>query len=79
MSATLGEFLRARGIDMDQAAVLADLSPATVWRIVNGHRRAEPRTVLRLAQALGVGNRRMQAMCNRSWRSAQSDGEGVPA
>jgi plasmid maintenance system antidote protein VapI len=74
-------FLAKRDIAQDAAGVLADVDGSTISRIVNGHARARPRTVVKLAKALGVSARRMQAMCDESWAAAHQDDddEAIPA
>lgn len=69
MVPALGEFLAARRFTLEAVAVLTDLDESTVSRIVNGKARARPTTIVRLARGLGVGARRMQAMCDAAWAS----------
>lgn len=66
---TLREFLGTRGVRLDAAGLLADVDASTISRIANGKVRARPATVVRLATALGTSARRMQAMCDESWRA----------
>jgi transcriptional regulator with XRE-family HTH domain len=70
---TLREFLTDRGVRMDAAGLLAGVDASTISRIAAGKARARPQTVVRLAGALGISARRMQAMCDESWLSARSD------
>lgn len=72
---TLREFLGARGVRMDAAGLLAGLDGSTISKIASGKSRARPQTVVRLATSLGVSARRMQAMCDASWKAA-NPGEG---
>jgi plasmid maintenance system antidote protein VapI len=69
---TLREFLRARGIRMDAAGIMAGVDTATISRVANGKTQARPETVLRLARAFGMSARRMQAMCDASRESARA-------
>lgn len=73
----LAQLLTERDIPMDAAALLAGLDTATISRIAAGKRRARPQTVVRLAKAFGISARRMQAMCDASWRAAHPEGESV--
>lgn len=78
---TLRDFLVSRDIRQDAAAVLAGVDASTISRIGMGQTRARPQTVVRLARALGVSARRMQAMCDASWAAAhegQDEAEWLP-
>ena len=59
---TLRELLRERGLTFDAAAVLADVETSTISRIVNGQISPRPETIVRLARALGISAKRLQAM-----------------
>ena len=74
---TLGDFLARRNFPLEAVAVLTDLDESTVSRIVNGHTRPLRVTIVRLAIGLGVGARRMQAMCDAAWDAAHSQEEAV--
>jgi len=74
---TLREFLMLRGVRMDAAGLLAGVDASTISRIAAGKARARPATIVRLATALGTSARRMQAICDESWRTAHP--EEVPA
>ena len=74
---TLKDLLGERGLRYDAAAMLADVDKATISRIANGKARARPETVVRLARALGISARRMEAICAASHADAHSD-EQVP-
>jgi hypothetical protein len=50
----LRSLLTERDITNSAAAVLAGVDRSTISLIVNGHRRASPQTVVRLARALAV-------------------------
>jgi plasmid maintenance system antidote protein VapI len=67
---TLRDLLTQRNIKMDAAATLADVSASTISRICAGSEKARPKTVVALAQALGVSARRMQALCDASYDQA---------
>lgn len=58
----LREFLRERGLTFDAVAVLADVETSSISRIVNGQIRPRPETIVRLARALGISAKRLQAM-----------------
>jgi transcriptional regulator with XRE-family HTH domain len=66
----LGVFLDERRFPLQAVAVLTDLDESTVSRIVNGKARPRPTTIVRLALGLGVGARRMKAMCDAAWDAA---------
>lgn len=69
----LRHFLAERDICQDAAGLLAGIDGSTISRIVNGQVQARPRTVVKLAKALGVSARRMQAMCEAHWLAAHPD------
>jgi plasmid maintenance system antidote protein VapI len=71
----LRDFLSERSIRMDAAALLADVDASTISKIAAGKARARPKTVIRLATALGVSARRMQAKCDASWAAANTDAD----
>jgi len=75
---TLGDLLTERGISHPAAAVLAGVDTATIWRMVNGKLTPKPATVVKLAKALGVDAKRMQAMCDQA-RAAAQDADRTPA
>lgn len=68
---TLRDLLDARDLTMDAAAVLGQVDTATISRICSGHARATPKTVVRLARALGVNARRMATLCDQPWRERE--------
>ena len=72
-ASTFGSELEQRGLNADQAAVLAGVNHTTVRRILRGSVRAQPKTVVSLAKALGIGAQRMQAMCDAHWLSAHPE------
>jgi len=72
---TLRDFLGEREIRMDAAGLLAGVDGSTISKIANGRSRARPKTVVRLATALGVSARRMQAMCDESWAVANTSAD----
>ena len=69
---TLDEFLQDRGTPREAAAIMADVAPSTISRIINGQSEASPQTILRLARAFGIAPRRMQAICKASRAGAQA-------
>lgn len=71
-STPLRELLRERGLTFDAAAVLADVDTSTISRIVNGQMSARPETIVRLARALGISAKRMQAICTTGEDGRQS-------
>ena len=72
MAPTLGEFLAERRFPLEAVAVLTELDESTVSRIINGRVQARPTTIVRLAMGLGVGARRMKAMCDAAWTAAHA-------
>ncbi len=75
---TLKELLAARQLRYDAAGLVAGKDKGTISRIATGRSRAQPETVVALARGLGISARRMQAICDESWRTANPD-ERVPA
>lgn len=69
---TLADLLRDRGLTYEAAAVLAQVDTATISRIVRGHSRARPRTIVKLARALGISPKRLEAMSHAAWKAAHS-------
>jgi plasmid maintenance system antidote protein VapI len=69
----LRSFLATRDISQDGARLLDGVDGSTISRIVNGQVQARPRTVVKLAKALGVSARRMQGMCEAQWLAAHPD------
>ena len=59
---TFAQFLEARGIPREAAAIMAGVHPSTLSRIINGRVTASPQTILRLAKAFDVAPRRMKLM-----------------
>ncbi len=51
--------------------MLGGVTAATISRIEAGEARATPQTIVRLAQALGVGARRMANLCDQAWRDRE--------
>lgn len=72
----LGEFLAGRRFPLEAVALLTELDESTVSRIVNGKARARPTTIVAMSTGLGVGARRMKAMCDAAWQAAHEP-EGV--
>lgn len=70
---TLRELLTSRDIAQDAAGLLAGVDGSTISRICAGQVRARPKTVVKLAKALGVAPRRMQAMCEAHYAAAHPD------
>jgi len=72
-AATFGDEIARRGLQPEQAAVLGQVDPTTVRRIIRGSVRARPGTVVSLARALGIGAQRMRRMCDAHWLDAHPD------
>jgi transcriptional regulator with XRE-family HTH domain len=70
---TLRGLLQARGITVEAAGVLAGVNASTVSRVMNGLQRPQPVTLVRLARALGISAKRLQAMCDLAWADAHPD------
>lgn len=70
---TLAELLSERRISLDALAVLSEIDSATAYRIRNGHARPRPATIIRLADALGIGTRRMKQICQATWNAAHPE------
>ena len=70
---TLKDLFAERDLRYDAAAMLANVNKATISRIANGKARARPETVVRLAKALGISARRMEAICEASHAAAHPD------
>ncbi|HUK72226.1 MAG TPA: helix-turn-helix transcriptional regulator [Streptosporangiaceae bacterium] len=69
----LRELLKSRDITMEAAAVLAEVDPSTIFRIMAGQSHARPVTIVKLARALGIGAQRMSKICAESWLAAHED------
>jgi transcriptional regulator with XRE-family HTH domain len=67
---TFKDELARRGLERDQAAVLAGVQPSTISRIINGKVRARPATVVAMARALGIGASRMRDMMEADYLAA---------
>jgi hypothetical protein len=72
-AATFGEEIARRGLGPDQAAVLADVNPSTVRRIISGTVRAQPKTVVSFAKALDVAALRMRKMMDAHYLAAHPE------
>lgn len=72
-AATFGEEIALRGLGPDQAAVLADVNPTTVRRIISGKVRAQPKTVVSFSRALGIAALRMRRMMDAHYLTAHPD------
>jgi transcriptional regulator with XRE-family HTH domain len=69
----LKALLRDRGISQEAAGMLGGVHATTISKICSGQVRARPATIVRLARGLGVGARRMQAMCDAHYLEAHPD------
>lgn len=74
----LADLLRERGLTLEAAAVLGQVETSTISRIIRGHTRARPQTIVTLARALGISPKRLEAMALAAWTAAHPD-ERVPA
>jgi plasmid maintenance system antidote protein VapI len=72
----LRTLLTQRGLSQEAAALIGEVDPSTIYRIVEGQVRARPATIVRLARGLGIGPKRMQAMCDAHY-SAAHPGEAL--
>lgn len=72
---TLDELLAQRGISSDVLAILSEIDYATAYRIRKGQARPRPATIVRLADALGIGVRRMKQICDATWLAAHAASE----
>ena len=77
-SGSLRDLLRRRGLSFEAASVLADVDTSVISRVVNGKRRPQPETVVRLARALGISARRLQTMADAAYDAEHQD-EAVSA
>jgi plasmid maintenance system antidote protein VapI len=73
----LRELFRERDLTFDAVSVLAGVETSSISRIVNGQMGAKPETIVRLARALGISAKRLQAMIPAG--TARDDDEPVPA
>jgi plasmid maintenance system antidote protein VapI len=74
----LSDLLSARGLTYEATAVLAQVETSTISRIVRGHSKAKPQTIVTLARALGISAERLEAMTNAAWEAAHP-AERIPA
>lgn len=70
---TLADLLAERRLSLDALAILGEIDPTTAYRIRSGQARPRPTTIIRLADALGIGARRMQQICQATWDAAHSE------
>lgn len=63
---TLRELRKQRGLTLEALAVLAGIDPGGVSKIERGLAQPRPETVVKLARALGIGARRMNAIVAES-------------
>jgi plasmid maintenance system antidote protein VapI len=73
----LRELIRDRGLTLDAVAVLAGVETSSISRIVNGQMGAKPETIVRLARALGISAKRLQAMIPAG--TVRDDDDAIPA
>jgi plasmid maintenance system antidote protein VapI len=55
---------------------MADVDTSVISRVVNGKRQARPETIVKLARALGISARRLQAMADAAY-DAEHTTEGA--
>jgi len=72
-SVTLDELLARRGLSVAKLAVLAEVDAATAYQIRAGATRPRATTIVRLADALGIGPVRMRAICRATWDQAHQE------
>jgi plasmid maintenance system antidote protein VapI len=70
---TLRDFLVSRDITQDAAGLLAGVDGSTISRICAGQVRARPKTVVKLAKALGISARRMRTLCDAHYLEAHPE------
>lgn len=70
---TLRDELIRRGLTIEQAAVLAELRPTTLSRLMAGKTRAQPKTVVALARAFQISARTMRDMVDAHWYAQHPD------
>jgi plasmid maintenance system antidote protein VapI len=75
---SLRDLLRRRGLSFEAVSVLAGVDTSVISRLVNGKRQARPETVVKLARALGISPRRLQAMLDAAYAADHAD-EAVSA
>jgi plasmid maintenance system antidote protein VapI len=73
---SLRDLLRERGLTFEAASVLAGVDTSVISRVVNGKRQARPETIVRLARALGISARRLQALADAAY-TAEHASEAV--
>jgi plasmid maintenance system antidote protein VapI len=64
---SLRDLVRERGLTFEAAAVLAGVDTSVISRVINGKRQGRPETIVRLARALGISARRLQAMTDAAY------------
>jgi len=67
------DFIRGRGLTYEATGVLAQCETSTISRIVRGHQRPRPQTIVTLARALGISPKRLEAMADAAWAGAHPD------
>jgi plasmid maintenance system antidote protein VapI len=67
---TLLDLAEKRGLNREQTAVLGNVYPSTIGRIVSGEAHASPSTIVALAKAFGVSATRMKRLCEAHWLDA---------
>lgn len=69
---TLDQILSERGWPNDAFALVADIDKSTASRVRAGKTRPLPRTVIRMAQGLGISVTRMRSVLDATWRQAHA-------
>lgn len=73
---SLRGLLQQRGLSFEAVSVMADVDTSVISRVVNGKRQARPETIVKLARALGISARRLQAMADAAY-DAENTTEGA--
>jgi plasmid maintenance system antidote protein VapI len=76
---SLRELFRQRGLSFEAVSVIAGVDTSVISRVVNGKRQARPETIVKLARALGIGARRLQAMADAAYDAEHSEDQAVSA
>ena len=70
---SLRGLLRQRGLSFEAVSVMAGVDTSVVSRVVNGKRQARPESIVKLARALGMSARRLQAMADAAYDAEHQD------
>jgi plasmid maintenance system antidote protein VapI len=70
---SLRDLFRQRGLSFEAVSVMAGVDTSVISRVVNGKRQARPETIVKLARALGISARRLQAMADAAYDAEHAD------